>query len=297
MAQLTWNQVQAPNMRDANMLMSDAMDRQGIGGAMIAKSLGNIGQDIQNRRDAEYYAQMNQYANDPLGMAQALQNGAINQNGVSQDALQRGREYLSSAASNWSNNINTAHTDMLNKQRVQYANQIKQYNEFLANGDLASAQRVRASVLANDPTVSSEVFDGNLSFARQHANAMLMNAATGRRGYITGRAKDIGDAIYNKMLYDAGGDPNTLREKLQNPYEVRKYYDAFGVTDPDVSFNDALMQVQIRTGLGATGYTPTAPNAPKADPVEAKGNPNSTGSTEQADDGLYADNIGKKKQQ
>ncbi len=120
MAQLTWNQVQAPNMRDANMLMSDAMDRQGIGGAMIAKSLGNIGQDIQNRRDAEYYAQMNQYANDPLGMAQALQSGAINQNGVSQDALQRGREYLSSAATNWKNNTETERTQYIQDQYKQH---------------------------------------------------------------------------------------------------------------------------------------------------------------------------------
>lgn len=253
MAQLTWNQVQAPNMRDANMLMSDAMDRQGIGGAMIAKSLGNIGQDIQNRRDAEYYAQMNQYANDPLGMAQALQSGAINQNGVSQAALQRGREYLSSAATNWKNNIDTAHTDMLNKQKVQYANQIKQYNEFLANGDLASAQKVRASVLANDPTVSSEVFDGNLSFARQQADAAIMSAVTGRLGLNRREMDDIISGIYQKKVAERQ-DPNTPIGEFFDRNEIINYIQKMGLNPKNYDVDYIVRGVNAKVGIGSTGH-------------------------------------------
>ena len=121
MAQLTWNQVQAPNMRDANMLMSDAMDRQGIGGAMIAKSLGNIGQDIQNRRDAKYLAQLNQYGNDPIAMENALRDGSISQAGVSKDTLEKGSTYLTNASKNALQNYLLADTKYMNDEYAKYS--------------------------------------------------------------------------------------------------------------------------------------------------------------------------------
>lgn len=212
MAQLTWNQVQAPNMRDANVLMSDAMNRQAMGGAIMAKALGDISTDIQNRRDAEYFNQMNQYANDPLGMAQALQNGTINQNGVSQDALQKGREYLSSAAANWSNNINTAHTDMLNQQRQKYSSEVLDYKNALANNDLARATQIKNSVMSQDPSVSSEIFDGNLSFDKAKADAMLMQARAAMAGLTDKElARKSAEVFYKykeQIGRDAMNDPN-----------------------------------------------------------------------------------------
>lgn len=255
MAQLTWNQVQAPNMRDANVLMSDAMNRQAMGGAIMAKALGDISTDIQNRRDAEYYAQMNQYANDPLGMAQALQNGAINQNGVSQTALQKGREYLSSAATNWKNNIDTAHTDILNQQRQKYSSEVLDYKNALANNDLARATQIKNSVMSQDPSVSSEIFDGNLSFDKMKADAMMMQARAAMAGLADEERKRMSYDRYiefmDKYYRTAGSDPNVKFLDFINtlsPSEKTYFMDAVKAGNP--VWNDLIKGSIAQTAMG-----------------------------------------------
>jgi len=267
MAQLTWNQVQAPNMRDANILMSDAMNRQAMGGAIMAKALGDISTDIQNRRDAEYYAQMNQYANDPLGMAQALQNGAINQNGVSQTALQKGREYLSSAATNWKNNIDTAHTDMLNQQRQKYSSEVLDYKNALANNDLARATQIKNSVMSQDPSVSSEIFDGNLSFDKAKADAMMMQARAAMSGLANEERKKMSYDRYIEFLdkhsRTATNDPNfRIFDYLDTLSPSEKAYYMEGIQGGSNVWNGLLAQgILSANSLGSTTPSSTTNGA------------------------------------
>ena len=91
----------------------------------LSSALGSLKNTIQDNADARYVAALNKYANDPTGLAKALQNGEIDTSNVRAETLGKTQDTLS--------NIQKTYTTGYLQNRLQ------NYYDYLDNPENAKA--------------------------------------------------------------------------------------------------------------------------------------------------------------
>lgn len=273
----------APNLNVAPILgaMSNANQQMSEAGKIIAGSVKDMGQQFQDKQDAEFYSQVNQYANDPVALAQAMQNGSINTRGVSQQALNDYTNKARDIAATYAVNREAQEKNYLNNQYMQHKDLLLQAQAAASKGDLEGAQKIYASAIERgmDPRVLKD-FDPlsgystlqQLELAKQR-NA-IANAGLGLQGarlqYL--QNKDAAQGLVNMYLMSKGGNVKEIGDigLIPNLKELTKFGEKYGYSKGVI---DMANRAIAGTFLG-NGTSSVDVSAPQNTGKQAQSTPN-----------------------
>lgn len=127
---------------NAYQMMSKGMDK-------ISETPNNAYNWLQDTADARYNEALNRYANDPEGLATALQNGSINTANVRASTLGQTQDKLKDIAMN--RYLNYSYNQTKQSDDWFKANQdlIGRFVSASQQGDTATAEKIRAEAAAN----------------------------------------------------------------------------------------------------------------------------------------------------
>ncbi len=211
----TYQQTGPSDFSAANRLWSDAMKMQLLGSSMISGAFTDAGNVAQARRDADYYNQLSQYANDPIGMAQALQNGTINSSGISNTAAKDTRDYLTSAATNWSSNTKTADEEFLRQQNEQFSPEVQLYKDLMKQGKSAEAAKVANGAIGRG--ANARIFTEAPNYTLDQVRASTWATAVGLQKDLENRADWYAQQILPKAVQSIGGMVNSGNGEFVDP--------------------------------------------------------------------------------
>jgi hypothetical protein len=262
----TYQQVAPTDFSAANRLMNDAMKQQMLGGLMLGKAFTEGGQILQDRRDADYYSQLNQYANDPLGMAQALQDGTINSSGISDAASKATAEYFNKAATNWKSNTETEKAQYIQDQYRQHKGTLDAIYSAGQSGNEAAYNAGIQQFIKNGGDVQV-LKDLGLNYDKQKAEAALMGARAAMAGLANEERKKMSYDRYIEFLdkhsRTATNDPNfRIFDYLDTLSPSEKAYYMEGIQGGSNVWNGLLAQgILSANGLGSATPSSTTNGA------------------------------------
>lgn len=113
----------------------------------LSSALGSLKNTIQDNADARYVAALNKYANDPTGLAKALQNGEIDTSNVRADTLGKTQDIMSNIQQSYGLNYVQGRQENLDKFMDDPNNTQSYYTAVRAaqNGDKSAVDKYLAS--------------------------------------------------------------------------------------------------------------------------------------------------------
>ena len=231
-------QVQSTNFAPYLDAQNNANIQRAYAGKAISDALGNIGDNLQQQQDKSFLSKLNSYTSADA-LSQALQNGSLDQSGVS-------AEYLEKIPERQKSMLDMANTQADLDYKKNYAEQDKLGGELASELASVSSPAEQRAIIKRyqDKGLGANVFsdlhaDPN-ELAMKQAESAAQIAASNAQARASGVTADIAALRYQQEL-------NTFNKNEQ----IRKTRDAL-----NIKLNELGLNLDQAYELAKTGEYP-----------------------------------------